>query len=80
MEREKTIIDTLEWGKEISNREEKEKVADKIASMVTDNDIIGIGSGSTAYPGPVEDCRTYPERATSYPGNPDFPRNKNDLC
>lgn len=44
MEREKTIIDTLEWGKEISNREEKEKVADKIASMVTDNDIIGIGS------------------------------------
>lgn len=49
MERERTIIEALEWGKEISNREEKEKVADKIASMVTDNDIIGIGSGSTAY-------------------------------
>lgn len=49
MEREKTIIDTLEWGKEISNREEKQKVADKIASMVKDGDIIGVGSGSTAY-------------------------------
>ena len=49
MKQEKTIIDAVEWGKQISNREEKEKVADKIASMVTDNDIIGIGSGSTAY-------------------------------
>ena len=46
---EKTIIDSLEWGKEISNREEKQKVADKIASMVKDGDIIGVGSGSTAY-------------------------------
>jgi len=42
-------IDSLEWGKEISNREEKQKVADKIASMVKDGDIIGVGSGSTAY-------------------------------
>ena len=49
MDWEKTIIDSLEWGKEISNREEKQKVADKIASMVKDGDIIGIGSGSTAY-------------------------------
>ena len=50
MDWEKTIIDSLEWGKEISNREEKQKVADKIASMVKDGDIIGVGSGSTAYP------------------------------
>ena len=49
MDSEKTIIDSLEWGKEISNREEKQKVADKIASMVKDGDIIGVGSGSTAY-------------------------------
>ena len=48
MDWEKTIIDSLEWGKEISNREEKQKVADKIASMVKDGDIIGVGSGSTA--------------------------------
>jgi ribose 5-phosphate isomerase A len=49
MDWEKTIIDSLEWGKEISNWEEKQKVADKIASMVKDGDIIGVGSGSTAY-------------------------------
>ena len=49
MDWEKTIIDSLEWGKEISNREEKQKVADKIASIVKDGDIIGVGSGSTAY-------------------------------
>lgn len=49
MDWEKTIINSLEWGKEISNREEKQKVADKIASMVKDGDIIGVGSGSTAY-------------------------------
>ena len=49
MDWEKTIIDSLEWGKEISNREEKQKVADKIASMVKDGDIIGVGAGSTAY-------------------------------
>lgn len=49
MNRERTIIDSLEWGKDISNREEKEKVAVKIASMVKDGDIIGVGSGSTAY-------------------------------
>ena len=49
MDWEKTIIGSLEWGKDISNREEKQKVADKIASMVKDGDIIGVGSGSTAY-------------------------------
>lgn len=49
MNREKTIIDSLEWGKAISNKEEKLKVAARIASMVNDGDIIGVGSGSTAY-------------------------------
>lgn len=49
MNREKTIIDSLEWGKEITNREEKLKVATRIASMVKDGEIIGVGSGSTAY-------------------------------
>lgn len=49
MNRERTIIDSLEWGKDISNIEEKERIAAKIASMVNDGDIIGVGSGSTAY-------------------------------
>lgn len=49
MNREKTVIDSLEWGKEITNREGKQRVAARIASMVKDGDIIGVGSGSTAY-------------------------------
>lgn len=49
MNGKKTFIDSLEWGKEISNREEKEKVAVRIASMVKDGEIIGVGSGSTVY-------------------------------
>lgn len=49
MEWGKTILSSLEWGKSISNREEKERVAEVISSMVNDGDIIGAGSGSTAY-------------------------------
>lgn len=49
MKWEDSIINTLPWGKEITRREEKEKVATKIAGMVCDGDIIGVGSGSTAY-------------------------------
>lgn len=49
MEWTNTIMTSLEWGKTISNREEKEKVADLIASKVKDGEIIGAGSGSTAY-------------------------------
>lgn len=49
MNGKKTFIDSFEWGKEISNREEKEKVAVRIASMVKDGEIIGVGSGSTVY-------------------------------
>lgn len=49
MEWGKTILSSLEWGKTISNRQEKERVADIICSMVKDGEIIGVGSGSTAY-------------------------------
>ena len=49
MEWGKTILSSLEWGKNISNREEKERVADIISSMVKEGEIIGVGSGSTAY-------------------------------
>ncbi len=49
MEWGKTILSSLEWGKTISNREEKERVAKVISSMVNDGNIIGAGSGSTAY-------------------------------
>ena len=37
------------WKEEISNREEKEEIAKKIAERVQDGDVIGFGSGSTSY-------------------------------
>lgn len=77
---EKTIIDSLEWGKEISNREEKQKVADKIASMVKDGDIIGVGSGSTAYLALLKIADPYPDRTVTYPRHSYFPGDKNGLC
>ena len=43
------IIDSLDWGKDISRRAEKEKVADLIAAMVENNMTLGVGSGSTSY-------------------------------
>ncbi|WP_280744894.1 MULTISPECIES: ribose 5-phosphate isomerase A [unclassified Parabacteroides] len=49
MKWEKNIIDSFPWSKEISRRDEKEKVAAKIAGMVKDGDVIGVGSGSTSY-------------------------------
>lgn len=49
MEWENNMLASLKWSKPISNREEKEKVAIAIASMVKDGEIIGVGSGSTSY-------------------------------
>lgn len=43
------IATTLPWTKEIKNREQKEKVAQKIADRVKDGDVIGVGSGSTSF-------------------------------
>lgn len=39
----------LNWSRDISNREEKQRVADQVAGKVKDKDVIGIGSGSTAF-------------------------------
>ncbi|MDB4925850.1 ribose 5-phosphate isomerase A [Mucilaginibacter sp.] len=43
------IIKNLSWAGTITNRAGKQKLADKIAEKVKDGDVIGIGSGSTAY-------------------------------
>ncbi len=43
------LIKNLAWNDTISNREAKQKVAEKIASKVKDGDVIGVGSGSTSY-------------------------------
>ena len=37
------------WNGEISNLEEKERIAEKLAKRVKDGDIIGVGSGSTSF-------------------------------
>lgn len=37
------------WSGTISNREEKEAVAERVAQRVRDRQVIGVGSGSTAY-------------------------------
>lgn len=49
MEKERTILDSLEWGQTISNRQQKLIIANRIAAKVSDGDIIGVGSGSTVY-------------------------------
>src|SRR4051794_28370714 len=43
------IINSLQWSGNISNREEKDAVAQQIAAKVTDGSIIGVGSGSTSF-------------------------------
>ena len=43
------VVQKLEWNGEISNLEEKQKIADKIAGFAKDGDVIGVGSGSTSF-------------------------------
>lgn len=49
MKEEGTILDSLEWGQNISNREQKQIIANRIADKVCDGHVIGVGSGSTVY-------------------------------
>lgn len=43
------IATTLQWAREISNKEQKEAVARKVAERVKNGDVIGVGSGSTSF-------------------------------
>ncbi len=43
------IIDNIKWNGEISNIEQKQKIADKICKRVKNNEVIGFGSGSTSF-------------------------------
>lgn len=43
------VVQKLEWSGEISNLEEKQAIAKKIASIAKDGDVIGVGSGSTSF-------------------------------
>lgn len=44
-----SLISRLEWSSEIINKSGKQKVAQQIAAMVKDGDVLGVGSGSTVY-------------------------------
>ncbi|OOQ61452.1 ribose 5-phosphate isomerase A [Mucilaginibacter pedocola] len=44
-----SLISELKWSSEIINQSGKQKVAQQIAGMVKDGDVLGIGSGSTVY-------------------------------
>lgn len=44
-----SIANQLQWNSEISNVEQKKVVAAKIAERVRNGDVIGVGSGSTAF-------------------------------
>ena len=49
MEWNREIMQKPMWKEEISNREEKEKRARRMAEKVQDGEVIGFGSGSTSY-------------------------------
>lgn len=44
-----SLIQNLTWSSEIINIKGKQKVAAEIAAKVKDGDVLGVGSGSTAY-------------------------------
>ena len=44
-----SLISTLKWSSEIVNPAGKQKVAQQIAAMVKNGDVLGVGSGSTVY-------------------------------
>ncbi len=54
MEWNKQILQKPMWNNEISNREQKERIAKEIARIANDGDVIGFGSGSTSYLAAIE--------------------------
>ena len=44
-----SLISNLQWSSEIINPAGKQRVAQQIAAMVKDGDVLGVGSGSTVY-------------------------------
>lgn len=46
---EKEILQNAKWNEDITNKEQKQKIALKIAEKVNDGDVIGFGSGSTSF-------------------------------
>lgn len=70
MEWKKEMKQESLWNGEISNLEAKERVAKKIAARVKDGDVIGIGSGSTAFVATKEIAKKIKEENLSIVGIP----------
>ena len=49
MEWNEKILGEINYGKEIVQKEEKEKIAKKVASFAKNGEVIGFGSGSTSF-------------------------------
>ena len=49
MDWNREILEKPMWKEEITNRQQKELLASKMAERVQDGDVIGFGSGSTSY-------------------------------
>ena len=49
MNTNENLINSLEWNNNISNKEEKEVLANKIALKVNNGDVISFGSGTTSF-------------------------------
>ena len=46
---EKSILQDMKWNGEITNKEQKQKLALEVAKKANDGDVIGFGSGSTSF-------------------------------
>ncbi|MFG6119714.1 ribose 5-phosphate isomerase A [Thalassobacillus sp. B23F22_16] len=49
MEWKNQLAGNLKWSADISNRQQKEIVAEQVAAHVKDGQVIGVGSGSTSF-------------------------------
>jgi ribose 5-phosphate isomerase A len=48
MRQRSELLGRLQWQSEITNREAKQRVAERIAAELRDGDVVGLGSGSTS--------------------------------
>lgn len=70
MDWKREFIQQPMWKEEIKNREQKECIAKKMAQKVKEGDVIGFGSGSTAYLTAIEiakKCETDGIKITAIP-------------
>lgn len=61
MDWNREAVQKMEWNGEISNYEEKLRIAKKIVEKVKDGDVIGVGSGSTSFVATKEIARKIKE-------------------